>query len=324
MKLRKPTQRELPLVWDGLMVYLAFLNVGLILFDWTYPLLRDVYQRHVPGLVELYDPWHRKFWLLDLPFLTLFAVEFGVRWLLAIRRNLYRRWFVFPLVNWFDLLGIVPLAGFRFFRLFRLMSIYARLHRSELTGVGKDPFSRGLSYLADVATEEISDRVAVRILVMAEREVQSGVLPRILREVLIPRKDEVRDKLSSKVVEIVSNPELKERARKLLKLNLERSLREVAVLKVLPLPKAMLQPLVQVVGQAVFLSVMQTLTSTLESEEGREALGQLVEEVMASFENELGRGEIELLLEEAVLDAIAEMKRGLEVSRWAVSDEGAE
>lgn len=318
MKLRKPTRRELTLLWDGLMVYLAFLNVGLILFDWTWPSLEGFYTEKLPWLAEVYAPWHEQFWLLDLPFLTLFATEFFVRWIQAIRRGTYRRWFIYPLVNWFDLLGIVPLAGFRFFRLFRLVSIYARLQRSELSRVGQDPLSRGASFLVDAVTEEISDRVAVRILSLAQEEVRAGVLPHILRQVLLPRRTEVRAKITSKVAEIVSDSDLRERARQFLKLNLERSLDEAAVLRAVPLPKAVLQPVVQVVGQAVYVSIVQTLEGTLASPEGQEALDEVVDAVMTSFADEIGRGEIEQLLEEALVDALEEMKSSVEVRRWAV------
>jgi len=315
--LRKPTRKDLPLLWDGLMVYLAFLNVGLILFDWTWEWARPFYAEHLPWLEGLYAPWHESFWLLDLPFLTLFASEFGVRWLQAIRKGTYRFWFIFPLVNWFDLLGIVPLAGFRFFRLFRLVSIYVRLQRSELSAVGRDPFSRGASFLADAVTEEISDRVAFRILTLAQTEVRNGVISRILRGVLLPRRDDVREKVTAKIAEIVADKKLRERARQFLKLNLERSLDEAAVLRAVPLPRAVKQPLVQGIGQAVYLSILQTLRATMESEEGQEAMGELVDAVMDSFEEEIGRGEIEEILEQAVVDALEEMKSSVQVSRWA-------
>lgn len=320
MKLRRPKRKDLPLLWDGFMVYLALLNVGLIVFDWTYELLRAFYLDHVPGLVSFYDPWHEQFWLLDLPFLLFFAGEFFTRWVLVVRRGRLRHWSLYPLVYWYDLLGIVPLAEFRFFRLFRVISIYLRLKRSDLSAVGDDPVSRSVTFLADVFLEEISDRVAIRILTMAEREVRQGVLTTVLREVLIPRRQEVRRKVSAKVTEIVEQGELSERARHFLRLNLEEAVREAPVLRRIPLPSAVKRPLVTGVGEAVYDSIVETLSATLRSPEGQEALEELVDAVMGSFEAELGRGEIETLLEEAVLDALREMERALAVKRWAEPD----
>lgn len=317
MKLRWPKRKDLPLLWDGFMVYLALLNVGLILFDWSYELLRSFYLDHVPGLVSFYDPWHERFWLLDLPFLLFFAGEFFTRWVLTVRRGRLRHWSLFPLVYWYDLLGIVPLVEFRFFRLFRVISIYLRLKRSEFSGVGEDPVSRSMSFLADVFLEEVSDRVAVRILTMAEREVRQGVITVVLRQVLIPRRQEVRQKVAAKVTEILEDGELAERARHFLRLNLEESVREAPVLRRIPLPEAVKRPLVTGIGETVYGSIVETLAATLRSSEGQEALEELVDSVMGSFEAELGRGEIEKLVEEALLDALAEMKAALSVQRWA-------
>ncbi|NIA01604.1 MAG: hypothetical protein GWO83_00485, partial [Bacteroidia bacterium] len=44
------------LAWDFLMVYLAIVNLGLILFDLTYLWLRPVYFQHLPAVTRLYDP----------------------------------------------------------------------------------------------------------------------------------------------------------------------------------------------------------------------------------------------------------------------------
>jgi hypothetical protein len=97
------------------------------------PLLAVNYYRRFDLKGELTD----HFWLIDLPFLLIFASEFFTRWWLAYRRGTYSKWFLFPIFNWYDLLGIIPFKQFRFFRLFRIASIYMRLHRSEHSVVGE-------------------------------------------------------------------------------------------------------------------------------------------------------------------------------------------
>jgi hypothetical protein len=44
------------LAWDLFMVYLAILNLGLLLFDFTYLWLRPIYFDHLPLLSRIYDP----------------------------------------------------------------------------------------------------------------------------------------------------------------------------------------------------------------------------------------------------------------------------
>ncbi len=56
-RLRKFAKSLTPrLVWDFLMVYLALVNLGLILFDLTYLWLRPFYFQHLPVITRLYDP----------------------------------------------------------------------------------------------------------------------------------------------------------------------------------------------------------------------------------------------------------------------------
>ena len=68
------------------------------------PLLEDNYYRDLTLDGDLVD----HFWLIDLPFLTLFLFEFGVRWSLSVRRREYARWYFFPMLHWYDVLGLIP------------------------------------------------------------------------------------------------------------------------------------------------------------------------------------------------------------------------
>ena len=68
----------------------------------------------MPLVVDLVDADGNlvdNFWRIDLPFLIVFVIEFFVRWYLAVRRRTYPRWFFFPIFNWYDVLGLVLLAG---------------------------------------------------------------------------------------------------------------------------------------------------------------------------------------------------------------------
>lgn len=306
--------------WDAFMVALAVANVTLILFDWTYGWLRPFYADHLPGVVSAYDPWVDRFWLLDLPFLVFFAGEFTVRWAAAIRDGTLKRWWFFPLLHWYDALGLVPLVQFRFFRLFRVISIYARLHRSELTAVGNDPLTRGANFLADVVTEEVSDRVAERLLNLAQTEIRHGVLMDVSRKLLLARREVVKERISAKLTEIVANGELRDRARELLAVSLEEAVEEAPVLRAIPLPDRVLRPLVRGIGQAVYDSIFETLAATGRTPEGQQALEGLIDAVMVSLEEELGRGEIEHLIEDTVIEALEEMKTAVRARRWAEAE----
>lgn len=256
------------------------------------------------------------FWLLDLPFLLIFATEFFARWGLALWRRTHSRWYLFPLLHWYDLLGIVPSTQFRVFRLFRIASIYVRLRRSEAISIGDDLVSRGVERFADVISEEITDLVALRILELAQQEIRAGALSRITRSTLLPRRDEVRGQIVERISEVLADPDLHQRTGSFLRANLDRAVESSPALGRVPLPDAALRPLVRAVGEAVYDSVVHTLTATLRSDEGRAALDALVDEVMDSFAGELGRGEVEALIEQTVIDLLEEMKGTVAEKRW--------
>lgn len=344
MSKRPPRARAL-LAWDVFMVYLAIVNVLLIAFDTTYFWLRPFWVEHLPAVAELYDPVkgvepgprgapavepvRRQgpdgepvdlFWLVDLPFLLVFAAELFARWAAAVRRRSFARWWLYPLVHWYDVLGIVPAQQFRVFRLFRLVSIYLRLKRSDVVSVGDDAVSRGVAWIADAVSEEVSDRVAVRILDLAQREVRAGALAQVTRQALLPRRAEVREQVVGRLAAVLSDPELHARLGSFLRVNLDRAVEASPALRRVPLPDSVLAPLVRTVGEVVYDSIVETLTASLATEDGREALSAVVDEVMEVFGETLGHGEIERLVEATVLDLLEEMKASVAVRRWAVGE----
>ena len=152
------------------------------------------------------------FWKIDLPFLALFWVEFMARWGLAVRRRSYARWYFFPIFYWYDLLSLVPVTALRPLRLLRLVSIYMRLRQSDLSRVGKDVVSRGVAYISNIITEEVSDRVAVRILSEFAEEIEDGTHVRIARAAIEPRRAEIERVLVSQIRAILTAGETVESA----------------------------------------------------------------------------------------------------------------
>lgn len=436
-------KRRRSLAWDAVMVWLALLNLGLLLFDFTYLRFRPFYLRHAPVVTRIYDPVkgiepqpltsrylelarslgetsdpaerdatlaelrqlgheavdHRPFervgqeseirafdqrvrsyvaerdgvepsrlssaaaldrfwrpgsevelaatlayferelepilavnyyrafdrdgdfvdhgWIVDLPFLLFFSVEFYGQWFLAYRRRRYAAWWVYPVMRWYDFLGILPLPQFRVFRLFRVVSLYLRLARSERSVIGEDIVSRALNQIASLLTEEVTQRVTVRILTASQEALAAGIQARITRAVLEPRKDLLVRELASAVVRAVTDSESRATARHLLDQALEQASESADGLRHLPLPRAMVEPIVLAVGRAVFDSVLQTLEATLQDEQGRDALDALVSEIVDSVIVEFTSGTGERLLREALVETLEHVKASVAVRGWA-------
>jgi hypothetical protein len=113
--------------------------------------------------------------LLDAPFLFFFLFEFAISWFLAIRNKAYIAWFLYPVYHWYDVLGLIPIVEFRFFRLVRVYKIYLLLQTNQFTKIlGNDLISRSIRYYSNIIKEEISDLVTLQILTEAQNEVKSG------------------------------------------------------------------------------------------------------------------------------------------------------
>jgi len=261
-----------------------------------------------------------RFWILDLPFLILFWIEFMVRWILAIKRKAYSRWFFFPIFNWYDVLGLIPVAFFRPFRLLRAVSMYMRLKRSELSSVGKDVFTRTVLYFSNIITEEVSDRVALRILSEFYQEIEDGTHTAITRSVIKPRRIEIEDVLVAQLRQTLNDPRTIEHLRSLVELNLENAVEESEALRAVPIPNIVLKPAVKAIGEVILDSTLETVSGTLDSAEGEDAVRDVAGAILDDVFYGPGVAQIESLIREITLQVLDHMMDVVKVKKWALPD----
>jgi hypothetical protein len=261
------------------------------------------------------------FWILDLPFLLLFWIEFVVRWIHAIRRRTYARWFFFPIFNWYDVLGLIPVAVFRPFRLLRAVSMYMRLRRSELSTVGKDVVTKTVLYFSNIITEEVSDRVALRILSEFHEEIADGTHASIIRAAVEPRKAEIETALANQIRQTLTDPATIDRLRTLVRLNLENAVEQSQALRAIPLPNALLKPAVRVIGEVILDATLETVASTLESTEGRNAVSSATGAILDDVFYGPGLVEFEALVQDIALQIIERMMDVVAVKKWALPED---
>jgi hypothetical protein len=117
-----------------------------------------------------------RFWLLDLPFVILFAVEFAGRTYLIHRRHIGLRWIDGMLWRWYDVFLFIPI-----FRWLRVIPVTVRVDQSdliELEGV-KRQISQG--FVASIA-EDITQVVFVRLVNQVQGSIRRGELRKALSE----------------------------------------------------------------------------------------------------------------------------------------------
>lgn len=108
------------------------------------PLL--TYQEHYHLPIDAIGGLFTLFWVMDLL----------VRWSIAIAKKTYYRWFFFPFVHWYEVLGCFPLL--RPLRLLRATVIIKRLHSLGIQII-PERWLKSARFYYHVLLEELSDRV---------------------------------------------------------------------------------------------------------------------------------------------------------------------
>jgi len=196
---------------DFLMLGLLIINLTFIVFDSLY--LTDYFKVSLdfisPSITEFYQPIHKNFILIDLAFVAVFFTEFCLRWVVSIRRKEYLRWYFFPFIHWYDLVGCIPLGAARIFRFLRIFSILYRLHKYQIIDLTSTSVFKFITFYYDVFIEELSDRIVVKVLSDAQKDLRSGspLLDEISSKVLSTRKETLTEWISSILVHAGSSIE---------------------------------------------------------------------------------------------------------------------
>ncbi|MFV1940673.1 ion transporter [Pseudomonas luteola] len=206
-----PTRRRegLHAAWDGFILVLVCANLALILFDSLYsigPLNR---------LVELASPtahgWyahyvHAHFQIIDLCFVAFFILDVLLGWAIAIAERCHGKWWYYPFIHWYDVLGCIPLSGFRLLRALRVASLLIRLQRLGLIDIRHWRLYEFLNHYYQLLMEEISDRVMIKIFgeIQEELRTQDDFSSRVIDDVIRPRKQQLIDAVASRLQRMIN------------------------------------------------------------------------------------------------------------------------
>ena len=163
----KPPQiPSTPQLWyDSIMMVLIVVDLVLMGLD---SLMMSNFALDVSGWLGISERvtsyqslWHSPLKTLGGFFTIFLVVELLVRWGLAIVTKRYYRWFFFPFVHWYEVLGCAP--QLRALRLLRVGVIGYRLYQIGKLHLPKSWITTGKFYYS-VVLEEISDRVIITAL----------------------------------------------------------------------------------------------------------------------------------------------------------------
>ena len=178
---------------DAFMLLLLIINLLLLIVDGLYSIdrVQGWLIEYLPGFAGAYQPVHDNFLLIDLCFVAVFLCEFVVRWVVSVKQKTYLRWYFYPFIHWYDLVGCIPLGAARVFRFLRIFSIIYRLQKFGVIDLRQTGLYRFVSFYYEVFLEELTDRVILKSLsdVQGELEGNSEIVEDILQRVVYTRKE---------------------------------------------------------------------------------------------------------------------------------------
>ena len=170
-----PRARERVGVVDWLMLALAVLSVGLLLYAMFAQMPAE--RRHA-------------IFLIDTAICGIFAVEFVWRWTRDARPR------TFPLRRWYEIVGMIPvshpaLRSFRLLRLLRIAVLLSRFGRAANRALGDEFTYHATRRFRGAIADAISDTIAVRMFDQLEEIIDQGTFARNLAAALEDHRHDI-------------------------------------------------------------------------------------------------------------------------------------
>ncbi|WP_029654057.1 hypothetical protein [Marinobacter daepoensis] len=316
------------LIWfviDFVMLGLLIVNLTFIIWDSIYNFIavQNLLRDYVPALQSAYHPIHERFIFYDILFVAVFLTEFVVRWAYSIKAKIYDRWYFYPFIHWYDLVGCIPVGSLRFLRILRVISIIYRLHQYKIIDFTDTRLFRFVNFYYDAFMEELSDRIVLKVLSGVQEEVRKGspLFDRIQHDILFPRREMLSDWLSGRVAMAAREGYVPNRGalRAYLENRVDQALKqnhELSRLKYLPVVGPTIQDTLENAVGDIVANVVHQVLEDLASTTNHAFIEDIVNVFLpdrghAPSEPEENEALIRLILE--IVDAI---KAQVKVKRW--------
>lgn len=285
------------------------------------PLIQTNYYRQIGENGEFIDA----FWLIDLPFIILFGVEFLARTWTIHRRHASFSWTDAMLWRWYDIFLLLP-----FWRWLRVIPVLIRLDQARLLNLHpvRQQIHRGI--IANFA-EELTEIVVIRVINQLQGSIRSGEVTRWLFQsasrrpyIDINNINEV-EAIAGMLVQLVVYqvlPKIQPDIVAILRHNIESVLSESPIYRSvqnLPglgnLPTELTEQLATQVTQSVY----NALVAAVEDPVGAKLSSQLVEHLSEALGSELQKQHTLQEIQALLIDMLEEVKLNY-VQRLAQED----
>ena len=248
------------------------------------------------------------FHTIDLWFVLFFLVDFLGRWVMAIVQKRYRRWYLFPVRQSYEVFNLFPPHHAAWFRLLRVIPFYMRIRQNGWLpddGLAPDIIKSNASIIA----EEISGLVVLNVLDQTKASLKKTGI-RMEGET----RDAVENLLNNQMASVAKKvmPELQPRISEMVSYSINRAME--------PYLLSPIGPIVRLILMSVHAKVNDGLEAALSGPEGTERLSRILQESVANIMEDMGDPETQ---EALIADVIRVLDRVQEDVRESVANRNA-
>jgi len=283
---------------------IAFFN------DEIRPLINANFYRDV----NQYGKFVNYFWLVDLPFVLIFALDFLIRTRYTSRRRPDLNWLEAILRRWYDLFLLLP-----FWRWLRVIPVTLRLYQTDLLNL--EPLKAQINHdFALSFAGELSETIGVQVIDQMQQSIQRGEVTRWLFQpesrrpyIQVNNRSEV-NAIATRLVNISVHdvlPQVQPDFEGLVHHSITSTLNQSPLyqqLQTLPgighLPHQLTERLAKDFSQVVY----SNLTHAVEDPVGAEIVARLTKNFRAVLEEELQRKHNRQEIQSLLVDLLEEIK----------------
>ena len=324
--MKKQRNIELCIGIDVFMLFVLLLNISWFIFDWFFVLERfnDYLSENANSFYNSYLHIHKNFLYYDLIFIGIYIVEFLIRWILAIKHKLYYKWFLFPFIHIYDLLGMIPTGSWIVLRFVRIIPIVYQLNKRKIINISQTYFYKKLKKYYYIVVEEISDRVVVNVLNGVQDEIKAGtnIAERVIKEIIIPKKELLINIISDKIQIIsrglfdIHKDELAEYVEQNVDVVFEKN-KEAKMIKRIPVLGSTIQTTVKKSIKDIIYQVIENIINDITTSNNQVKIKEISNTIFESFISDFYK-DIDEILDTIVIDAIDILKDQVKIQQWKV------
>lgn len=318
---------KLKIIYDILMVLLLLIDLVLILADkilmsglatklaqWLeLGALLEVYQNHHHLTISAIGGIFTVFWVLEL----------GARWLRAVVKKTYFRWFFFPFVHWYEVLACFP--ALRALRLLRAGLIIKRLHGMGIKVIPQKWLNSAQFYY-HVILEELSDRVILTAIDNFREQMSQSKTHGMLIQSTIDKNRGDLEKVILDLLRTQLTPKLQtaflaqtgERLSADIGLAVEQALMDTPelrkYLKLIPIAGSMIEHQITDIGKHIGENVTTAINNHLFDEKTLDMLMVGIAKGVATLDT--SRPELQKLVGSVVDDALNAFEKQIKIQQW--------